>query len=149
VLVIEWAVLRLVGRAFRFAREDVDKYLQKVDEARRRKPWFWARLPVKKREGLGELHSGLTGSGFVVAIVVNLIGVGTASWFPEPARTIALVPVVVLGAVTWSYLAFHVAVSQLRFRAHRDDWDFTITRSPLVSMLLFVVFVGIEILILH
>jgi hypothetical protein len=57
--VVEWAVLRLVGRAFRFAREDVDQYLRKVDEARRRKPWFWARLPVKKREGLGELHSGL------------------------------------------------------------------------------------------
>ncbi|MGW5190134.1 hypothetical protein ACWEOO_12820 [Kribbella sp. NPDC004138] len=149
MLVIEWALLRLVGRTFRFAREDVDKYLRKVDEARRRRPWFWARLPVMEREGLGDLHSGLTGLGFLVLIVVNLIGVAAVSWFPEPARTIALVPVVVLGAVTWTYLAFHAGAGQVRFRVHRDDWNFTITRSPLVSTLLFVMFVGIEILIFH
>lgn len=149
MLVVERAVLRLVGQAFQFARDDVDRYLRKVDEARRRNPWYWARLPVMKREGLGDLHSGLTGLGFVVVIVVNLIGLAAASWFPEPARTIALMPVVVIGALTWTYLAFHVAVSQLRFKADRDDWDFTITRAPLVSILLFVVFAGIEILILR
>ena len=56
MLLVEQAVLRAIGRIFGFARSDTDNYLKKMTQARRLTPWYWARLPVARREGLGELQ---------------------------------------------------------------------------------------------
>jgi hypothetical protein len=144
---IDRLVLLSIARILPITKTDVDRYISKLDEMRSR-PSFWSRSHVSEREGLRDFHSALIGLGFMVLIVVNLIGIGISSWIATPLQLFALLPVIVVGAVGWTYLLFQAVFAQLRFRTSSKNWDFTITKSPIVWWFSFGAFLGVEALFL-
>jgi hypothetical protein len=148
LLVIDKWVLLLIGRLAPVSKGTVDKYVRKLDGMASKRSMLWHRQTVVKREDLGDLHSALIGLGFLVAVVANLLGLGVISWIDQPAQSLILFPLLGLAAVSWTYLVFHAVFAQIRLIAGRDDWDFTITRSPVVAGVLFVAFLALEVFVL-
>jgi hypothetical protein len=128
----------------RYAREDIDGYRRRLTTLPNVGFVAWRRYPIRVDERLSDLHSGLIGVAFVVLGLVNVAALLLIPHLGRLVGPVAMFPLIAVCAVCWSNLLFRVVFDQIRIKRTSERWDFTITVSPIVFAVSWILSVALE-----